>query len=55
MNAEELFAEESVDTLEALSAQAKRQTRLLEEIRDLLAQQLQRTPSTRTPSRHGEP
>ena len=39
--------EEQRDTLESLVVLIGRQTRLLEEIRDLLAQQNQRTASTR--------
>jgi hypothetical protein len=45
-----LFAEEEQqDQLETLAALIARQTRLLEEIRNLLAEQIQRTESMRKP------
>lgn len=48
MNRKDLFAEDQQDLLEDLVALVSRQTRLLEEIRDLLA--AGRTPRRRAPA-----
>ena len=48
MNARDLFSEDSHDALEWIAIQLGRQTRLLEQICELLATQAQRTPSIRS-------
>jgi uncharacterized coiled-coil protein SlyX len=51
MNPTDLLAEDAPDTLERIELQIARQTRLLEEIRELLAAQAQRTASMRSADR----
>ena len=48
MNLKDLFIEDSSDALERIASQIARQTRLLEDICELLAAQAQRTASIRS-------
>jgi hypothetical protein len=54
MDAKDLFSDDVGDALDRIAAQLARQTRLLEQICELLAAQPQRTPSTRSASGDAE-
>ena len=55
MNTRDLFSEDSHDALDRIAIQLARQTRLLEQICELLAALTQRTPSTRSAPGEAEP